>query len=1556
MYKAVDVYLEKRGARHYVGRLRKSNRNFVFEYSEAYQYSDNPLPVGPDLPINKKTHSSLKLFPSFEDRIPLKQNPAYKEYCQSVGISPFEKNPFVLLAKLGRKGPSSFIITPVLDSPQFSKEDLRRFRKELNLSLREFAELFDISTASLYRIENDKTSGKQILKKVSDYYKFPKAALEKLKYTGHKINDQKRQYVTGFFTRRLLKKEIKSFPGLITVKSEDISKCSPQQAIELIRYLLKSECSNYGILQNSIQISDNISAPDGGQDGLVEWREKPPHTDYFPARYNCFQVKTKAISPSECRKEILDKNNRLNPAIKNVLQNKGAYILCSTQEVAGININKRESAIKEAIQEKGGSPDQIAVKFYDAGRIADWINCFPNVAKWFLKEICNRSISPWVSWIEWSRTCSDYQSEFMIHSELDKKRNFIRSVLLKPKGVIHLTGAGGTGKTRLAMETFRPIYKELKYSNKTDDNLIQEEDLSHLVLYSSANDLKKFHFRELKLSRLILIIDDCSLEEAESFHKIALQEDSKLSLLTIGHEEKVEGTFRNIWKQSNEVKKQIIKLVPDEEIVKKILSGSQNISSKYIEPKYLQLTQGFPIMAELIKKIEPSILLKDDMPTIKKKMLWGQERPDIEGEKVIKACSLFDTICFSDPDRANAFNNRGEEEAKHIAQEICKMDYDIFYEKIQFFKERKIIQQYGRFIQVRPKPLAVWLAAEKIKDTPTESIKKWFSEMKVSSKPDEASPEDHKLEQKLYADLSDTDKKEFNKWRTDQLILHGLRESFCKQIAYLGLSLEAEGLAEELCGENGFFGKEETLSTQWDLRCFSYLAELNPSTALQTLNRIFSGKTTEELKNFFPAQESLVAGQLQFPSELIWTLEKLAVTKKFYPKAAGLLLQFAELEENSNCKPATDVFTHHFQIYLSGTEALPDMKFQIIQEIQQSQSVKKKEIALQALGTALKPEEIRSRSSEIMQTQSGKIYEDWQPETLKEQQNYFRKALNYFVDFATKDKNREIQKKACNYIATNLNSLLRQGLYDDAEKAIKAVITVHGTHWPLAVNELLLFLKYQSDKIKSEHIQRIRNMIDLVQPQKDINERLRFYISECSWNYLYDEMAEKKNPEYTKKFEQLLKDFTNYLENESEEKTESSLKKLFHGEQRNTIEFAYKSVKLLNHPLRLADQLLTLIKKWKNDINFNPSFFCGFVRGLNESFQKETQHILNKIAESTALADFTLQAHFSLKLQDQDIKRLINVIDKTKFKSNELRTLVMGKKCQSVSPEVMSQLIRILIKKGGEFLWDALNIYILYVYNEVPEKKEKLLPVLFELLIQDKLLLNKKKYNSRDAYCYEKAVNDLLNSDYGKDFSEKFVSQIINAKISFLNFSIDFETIKKCFTKILKKYPDKVLSEIINNIDNYKIQFLFKHSASFRQISFKQHSISPLSILTEGQLKEWCTEAPDKIPVFLARNMNLFLPNKDKGYWSWSPSVRFLLDKYGDKEALTDAISMNLAQFSWTGNLSDYFERIKKPIEELTTHKHKNVREFAEHQILLLDKDIKTQKHKEKELEEFGIW
>jgi HipA-like protein len=191
---AVDVYLQKRKTREYVGQLTRVNSLFIFTYDDTYIYKDRSIPLGPELPISKKRHTSKILFPSFEDRIPSKKNPAYREYCKMVGINPNEKDPLILLATLGQKGPSSFIFSPA-SQEGINSQDIIDYRKKLHLTIREFSELFDFSVSTIYRIENNKTTGKDALKRLELYLKFPEIALYEIKKNAFKINDEKRKHV-----------------------------------------------------------------------------------------------------------------------------------------------------------------------------------------------------------------------------------------------------------------------------------------------------------------------------------------------------------------------------------------------------------------------------------------------------------------------------------------------------------------------------------------------------------------------------------------------------------------------------------------------------------------------------------------------------------------------------------------------------------------------------------------------------------------------------------------------------------------------------------------------------------------------------------------------------------------------------------------------------------------------------------------------------------------------------------------------------------------------------------------------------------------------------------------------------------------------------------------------------------------------------------------------------------------------------------------------------------------------------------------------------------------
>ena len=59
-----------------------------------------------------------------------------------------EKDPFILLATLGHKGPSCFIFEPLYQD-SFSGADLLAFRKSLGISAREFAACFEFSYAAI---------------------------------------------------------------------------------------------------------------------------------------------------------------------------------------------------------------------------------------------------------------------------------------------------------------------------------------------------------------------------------------------------------------------------------------------------------------------------------------------------------------------------------------------------------------------------------------------------------------------------------------------------------------------------------------------------------------------------------------------------------------------------------------------------------------------------------------------------------------------------------------------------------------------------------------------------------------------------------------------------------------------------------------------------------------------------------------------------------------------------------------------------------------------------------------------------------------------------------------------------------------------------------------------------------------------------------------------------------------------------------------------------------------------------------------------------------------
>lgn len=108
----------------------------------------------------------------------------------------------------------------------------------------------------------------------------------------------------------------------------------------------------------------------------------------------------------------------------------------------------------------------------------------------------------------------------------------LRGYFRQPKAVARIVGLSGLGKTRLALETFRPP------DNPEEDPV--QQALSNRVVYIDAANYDKTiaatigQLRALGLEG-ILVVDNCDQQLHNRLQKEITHEDSKLSLLTLDY-------------------------------------------------------------------------------------------------------------------------------------------------------------------------------------------------------------------------------------------------------------------------------------------------------------------------------------------------------------------------------------------------------------------------------------------------------------------------------------------------------------------------------------------------------------------------------------------------------------------------------------------------------------------------------------------------------------------------------------------------------------------------------------------------------------------------------------------------------------------------------------------------------------------------------------------------------------------------------------------------------------------------------------------------------------
>ncbi len=336
-----------------------------------------------------------------------------------------------------------------------------------------------------------------------------------------------------------------------------ITGLSSKSLVQLMRRLFLAECQLVDIPLRAAAVPLQITVPDGGEDGRVEWSGGVERTNYLPARFNIFQSKAQNLSESQIRAEMFSKKHRspgepptLNAAVADALAHTGSYVVFCSHSFTGQKISRLRKAIENAIRDAGADPAELgAIRVYDANRIADWVNSHPPVALWLTSKVRRRSVVgpesleswgrdadisrvPWVSsdqprFIPANRVLQDIDNTDRPNGwTFDQAAEEILLHLSDDQRVLRIVGPSGFGKSRFAYEL---LNTSSAISDEITANAVIRADLPIV-----GEEIPKLALEIADAGwPAILIVDDCPDDVHATLASITERAGSRLHLVTL---------------------------------------------------------------------------------------------------------------------------------------------------------------------------------------------------------------------------------------------------------------------------------------------------------------------------------------------------------------------------------------------------------------------------------------------------------------------------------------------------------------------------------------------------------------------------------------------------------------------------------------------------------------------------------------------------------------------------------------------------------------------------------------------------------------------------------------------------------------------------------------------------------------------------------------------------------------------------------------------------------------------------------------------------------------
>jgi hypothetical protein len=1255
---------------------------------------------------------------------------------------------------------------------------------------------------------------------------------------------------------------------MFEITGADIANLSDGDLRTLVARLALSELRAQGCPLSSVTAGGNQDAADGGLDVRVECPSTIAKPDFVPRALTGFQVKKPDMSASAIRDEMRPKGV-LRHVIGELAAASGSYIIVSAQgSVADKPLADRRKAIREQLRDLADA-QKLHTDFYDRDRLATWVNEFPGIVAWVRSRI-GMSLAGWSSIGNWVGTAVAEPNTYLFDDKacLTDERSQGRPQLTIGEGITNL---------RVALHAPRQCIRLVGLSGLGKTRLVQ-------ALFESQVGIDP-------LDPSLAIYTDYSVETvptARDMARLLVMRGQRSILVVDNCNPATHSELARICSDSTScvslltIEYDVGEDEPERTEVFRLQSSSTELLSQWLK-------QSFPNISQIDRSTIAGFsdgnfrVARAIADTLRKGETLGKLKSRDLFERIFQQRNAPDqSLLFTAEDLSLFYSLNGEDtssdgELAKIGSIRSVSSNDMFTALVRLGR-RGVAQSRGRWRAILPHAIANSLATSALERIPPQ---------------------------------------EFDRFCTS--LTSRMQKSLSRRIGFLHDSTDAQSTVARWLCVGGPLGDLFSLGKQ-GLEILTNIAPVAPDAVLAKIER--------ELDS--AKGEAVLAPNSTNRWQWVRLIKMLGYDPQLFERAAKLLARFVAIEpEGNKGNSAQNMFTELFHLLLSGTQASPEQRCDVVRQLAMSIDLEERRCASLALDALLKAGQFTSSST----FEFGARPRDWgwRPKVNKDAWDWYKAAIALAVELSPSiDDAPRILARRVREIWT----------IDACHEALEsaAVALTKKKSWIEGWLAFRAALRFDGTAMRSDVRVRLETIIQRLKPSDLLNQARAVVLSGANsgWDIVDGDPDDDDVSKPWQKASLMAQEVGRLLTQDSETRKQFLLELIPASNQQRAFECG----------VGLAEGAVDLLEMWREMITEfskvdpnkrNVTVLGGYIYQANQRDATITSSVLKSAIDDPDLAPSLPYLQARVGIDKAGINRLRRAIGKGVLRAVDFNSIANGAVGDSPPEELSALLLDIAqLSDGVEIALDILHMHF-FRDREAGQQWDHL------LIETGRNLLRRtdfsKKGQLRD-YGMHTVVTICCAGIEGEDAAREVCDQLTAAIKSYQTSPYEVDYVLKALFK----------TQTFIALD----AFLLHREASGTTNLFEMHFSfdTPIEKIDPALLHQWADMDSTLRYPLLGEAIPMFTRKHGEESDDLDPIFMELLETAPDKHAFLGDYWARLYPRSWMGSLADKLIQRRSQVLRLQVSPHAEVRHWIDGLLPDLDLWIEKEKVRDRDKEE----